>query len=71
MKKVQVNVEYQNKVYSSKLEEMSDEEIETSINFLTKISKGEVSYLTFEVNGTHRFFTKKILENSIISLVVT
>jgi hypothetical protein len=71
MKKVQINVEYQNKVFSSKIEEMSGEDIETTIKFLGQISKGEVSYLSFEVDGTHYFFTKNILENSIISLVVT
>ena len=71
MKKVQINLEYQNKIYSSQEAEMSDEEIKTIKEFMEKISKGKMSYLTFENNGTHFHFPKNIIENSIISLVIT
>jgi hypothetical protein len=71
MKKVQINLEYQNKIYSSQEAEMSDDEIKTVKDFMEQISKGKMSYLTFENNGTHFHFPKKIIENSIISLVIT
>ena len=71
MKKVQINLEYQNKIYSSQEAEMSDEEIKTIKEFMEQISKGKMSYLTFENNGTHFHFPKNIIENSIISLVIT
>ncbi len=71
MKKVQINLEYQNKIYSSPEAEMSDEEIKTIKEFMEQISKGKISYLTFENNGTHFHFPKNIIENSIISLVIT
>lgn len=38
---------------------------------MEQISKGKMSYLTFENNGTHFHFPKNIIENSIISLVIT
>ena len=71
MKKVQINLEYQNKIYSSQEAEMPDEEIKTIKEFMEQISKGKMSYLTFENNGTHFHFPKNIIENSIISLVIT
>lgn len=71
MKKVQINLEYQNKIYSSQEAEMSEAEIKTVKDFMEQISKGKMSYLTFENNGTHFHFPKNIIENSIISLVVT
>ena len=71
MKKVQINLEYQNKIYSSQEAEMPDEEIKTIKEFMEQISKGKISYLTFENNGTHFHFPKNIIENSIISLVIT
>jgi hypothetical protein len=71
MKKVQINLEYQNKIYSSQEAEMSDDEIKTVKDFMEQISKGKMSYLTFENNGTHFHFPKNIIENSIISLVIT
>jgi hypothetical protein len=71
MKKVQINLEYQNKFYSSQESEMSDEEIKTVKEFMEQISKGKISYLTFKNNGTHFHFSKNIIENSIISLVIT
>ena len=71
MKTVQINLEYQNKIYSSQEAEMSDEEIKTIKEFMEQISKGKISYLSFENNGTHFHFPKNIIENSIISLVIT
>jgi len=71
MKKVQINLEYQNKIYSSQEAEMSEDEIKTVKDFMEQISKGKMSYLTFENNGTHFHFPKNIIENSIISLVIT
>ena len=71
MKKVQINLEYQNKIYSSQEAEMSDKEIKTIKEFMEQISKGKISYLTFENNGTYFHFPKNIIENSIISLVIT
>lgn len=70
MKKVQINLEYQNKIYSSQEAEMSEDEIKTVKDFMEQISKGKMS-LTFENNGTHFYFPKNIIENSIISLVIT
>ena len=71
MKKVKINLEYQNKIYSSQETEMSEDEIKTVKDFMEQISKGKMSYLTFENNGTHFHFPKNIIENSIISLVIT
>ena len=71
MKKVKINLEYQNKIYSSQEAEMSEDEIKTVKDFMEQISKGKISYLTFENNGTHFHFPKNIIENSIISLVIT
>jgi hypothetical protein len=71
MKKVQINLEYQNKIYSSQEDEISEDEIRRLKDFIELISKGEVSYLAFENNGTHFHFPKNIIENSIISLVIT
>lgn len=71
MKKVQINLDYQNKIYSSQEAEMSEDEIKTVKDFIEQISKGKMSYLTFENNGTHFHFPKNIIENSIISLVIT
>ena len=71
MKKVQINLEYQNKIYSSQEAEMSEAEIKTVKDFMEQISKGKMSYLTFENNGTHFHFPKNIIENSIISLAIT
>lgn len=70
MKKVQINLEYQNKIYSSQESEMSEDEIKTVKDFMEQISKGKMSYLAFENNGTHFHFPKNIIENSIISLVI-
>lgn len=71
MKKLQIKLEYQDKTYSSQIAEVSEEEIVEIKNFLEKVTKGSMSYLTFENEGTHYHFPKNIIENSIISLVIT
>lgn len=71
MKKAQIILEYQNKIYSSEVSEVSEDEIKILKDFMEQISKGKISYLTFENKGTHFYFLKNIIENSIISLVIT
>lgn len=69
MKLIAIKLEYKDKMYVSDYTEANEEEEEAIKDLLEKAAKGELTYLTFECQNIHQYFTKQILEQSIFGLV--
>jgi hypothetical protein len=69
--KIQIKLDYNDKVYLSNTQECTKEDIEQAKDFIKKISEGKVTHLSIENGVDEHFFTKSILEMSIITVIVT
>jgi len=69
--KIQIKLDYNNKVYLSNTQECTEEDVEQAKDLIKKISEGKVTHLSIENGVEEFFFTKSILEMSIITVIVT
>lgn len=69
MKKIAIKLEYKDKMYISDYTEANEKEEEAIKNLLEKAAQGELTYMTFECQNIQQYFTKQILEQSILGLV--
>lgn len=69
MKKIAIKLEYKDKTYLSDYTEANEEAEKQLKNLLELAAKGELSYITFECHNIQQYFTKQILEQSILGLV--
>ena len=69
MKKVAINIEFNNKNITSKYNEFTDEQIETLQKICEEVAKGNISFLKIESENNEYYFPEQILKQSIISLV--
>ena len=69
--KLQIKLDYNDKVYLSSIQECTKEDVEQTKDLIKKISEGKVTRLSIESGFEEYFFTKSILEMSIITVIVT
>jgi hypothetical protein len=69
--KIQIKLDYNDKVYSSNTQECTEEDVKEAKDLIKKISEGKVTHLSVENGFEEFFFTKSILEMSIITVIVT
>jgi len=69
MKKIAIKLECKDKTYLSDYTEANEEEEAAIKNLLEKAAQGELTYMTFECHNIQQYFTKQILEQSILGLV--
>ena len=69
MKNVAINLNHKGVDYTSEYTEMDDDEYLKLSGLIKQAAGGELTYLTFKSVNKNLFFSKKILRNSIISLV--
>ena len=69
--KIQIKLDYNDKVYLSNSQECTKEDVEQTKDLIKKISEGKVTRLSIENGVEEYFFTKSILEMSIITVIVT
>lgn len=69
--KVQIMVAYGNDVYSSHVKEFTQEEIDDTKGYLKQIAEGKATYLSVENGEQEYFFSKQILAQSVITIIVT
>ena len=69
MKKIAIKLEYKDKMYISDYTEMNEEQEDSVKNLLEKAAQGELTYITFECQNIQQYFTRQILEQSILGLV--
>jgi hypothetical protein len=69
--KIQIKLDYNDKVYLSNTQECTKEDVEKARDLIKKISEGKTTHLSIENGFEEFFFTKSILEMSIITLIVT
>jgi hypothetical protein len=69
--KIQIKVDYNDKVYLSNPQECTKEGVKQAKNSIKKISEGKITHLSIKNGFEEYFFTKSILEMSIITVIVT
>ena len=70
--KIQIKLDYNDKVYLSNIQKQcTKEEIEQVKDLIKKISEGKVTHFSIENAFEEYFFTKSILEMSIITVIVS
>lgn len=70
MKKVQIRLQYREKVYFSDISEINQDDFKELEVLVEKISRGNVDFFSMKnLNYTYHF-PKKILNNSIISIII-
>ena len=68
--KIQIKLDYNDKVYLSNAQECTEVDVEQAKQLIKKISEGKVTHLSIENGFEEYFFTKSILEMSIITVIV-
>ena len=68
--KVQIKLEYRDKVYLSDVIESNQKELEEVEELMEDISKGKAEHLSFENKNEKYFFSKSVLEQSVITVIV-
>ena len=71
MKKIKIRLKYNEDVYESHILDMSKEDLDSIEEDLETIAKGDINYFSFtnEVLNESYYFTKHILERSIVTLL--
>ena len=69
--KIQIKLDYNDKVYLSNSQECTKEDVEQAKELIKKVSEGRVTHLSIKKGFEEYFFTKSILEISIITVIVT
>jgi len=69
--KLSIKIEYKDKVYTSNYAEVSEEEKNELNDLIEKAVDGKASHLTFKKDNQNYFFGKKILEESVVSIIHT
>ena len=69
--KIQIKLDYNDKVYLSENQECTKEDVEQTEDLIKKVSEGKVTRLSIENGFEEYFFSKSILEMSIITVIVT
>ena len=69
--KIQIKLDYNGKIYLSNTEECEEEDVNQAKELIKKISEGKVTHLSMQSNNEEHFFTKSILEKSILTVIVT
>jgi hypothetical protein len=67
--KIRIKLEYNDKIYLSNIQECTEEEVKNAKDLIKKISEGKVTHLSIENGHEEYFFTKSILESSIITVI--
>jgi phosphoribosylformylglycinamidine (FGAM) synthase PurS component len=66
--KVSIKLEYKDKVYNSDFNKITEEEKNELTDLIECVVQGKVAYLTFKKDNQNFYFSKKILEESILTL---
>lgn len=69
--KIQIKLDYLDKIYLSKEQECEQNDVDQAKDLIKKIAEGKITYLSIENKTEEYFFTKQILEKSIITVIVT
>ena len=69
--KSQIKLDYNNKVYISDSTEVTQEDILKIKELIKEVTQGKVTHLSIEIGNQEYYFTKYILEKSIISVIIT
>ena len=67
--RVYIKLEYKEKVYRSRYQELDGDEMETLENLMQKITDGDASRFQFENNNETYYFGRNILNESIITVI--
>lgn len=67
--KIRIKLQYNDKFYLSNIQECTEEEVKQAKDLIKKISEGKVTHLSIENGAEEYFFTKSILESSIITVI--
>lgn len=69
MKKVAINISYDDRSYTSDYKQLTDNELSELHNLCEKAIEGKLTYMQIYSENKEYFFPKNILERSVISLV--
>ena len=69
--KIQVKLDYNDKIYLSNTTECTQDDVSEAKNLMKQIAQGKITYLSIESGFEEYFFTKEVLEKSIITVIVT
>jgi len=69
--KIQIKLEYLDKVYYSNNTECKQDDVVKGKELIKQVSQGELNYLSMQNGFDEYYFTKSILELSIITVIVT
>lgn len=68
---IQVRLEYKDKVYLSNKTKCTDDDVKEAKNLIKQIAQGKITYLSIESDIKEYYFTKQVLEKSILTVIVT
>jgi hypothetical protein len=68
---IQIKLDYNDKIYLSNKKECTKEHIEETKDLITQVAQGKMTYMSIESGCEEYFFTKEVLEKSIITVIVT
>ncbi len=69
MKRGYIILEYKDKVYQSKISDLTEKEFEQLEELVAKVVSGQADFLSFKIDDDKKmFFGKEIIKNSIIIL---
>jgi hypothetical protein len=68
---IQIKLDYNDKIYLSNKQECTKEDVEKAKDLIKQIAQGENDYLSIESGCEEYYFTKEVLEKSIITVIVT
>ena len=71
MKKLQIKLEYLDKVYWSAPAEVTDTEIQSANEMVSNIAMGKTTNLSIINGDLQHYFTEKILSESIITVIIS
>ncbi len=69
--KIQVKLDYNDKIYLSNTTECTQNDVSEAKNLMKQIAQGKITYLSIESGFEEYYFTKEVLEKSIITVIVT
>lgn len=67
--KCHIKLEYRDKEFHSFIEEFSNEQYKALSDLVQNAAEGELTYLTFVGEAGKHYFSEKVLEESIITIV--